>query len=633
MLESIRDGVKKPWVKIVIFAIVISFVFAGYFTSSFFLGDPNAVAVVNGESISRNEFQRAYSNVKANRADFYQANVKTEEDERNFQENVLQQLITVKVSEQAIYDMGMRLSNNALRKVIQSDQNFQVDGKYSTELVEQTLVRAGLSREGLKQIYANQETSRQLTSGLFQTNFALEGEARKEYELIAQRRSGRAIKVNFEAFKSDIEVTPEDIANYYQANQESFRVEEKVSIDYLELSVEKLQAEQTPTQEQIESYYQDNLNRFKSEDQRQYSHILILSNDDEEAALAKANAIAARLNQGEDFAAIAQTESDDVPTRESGGDLGVLLPGSLDEPSEEAVALLTQAGQTTPPVKLDFGYQILKLTNVIEGNVQPLEKVSAELLPELSKQMAEEAFYSKSELLKEKSFEFSDSLAEAAEATGLSVQTSALFGKNSRDGIFANQQIKDAAFSSDVLEGLLNSEPIEIDNNHLVVLRLKQHQPSEIQPIENVGERVRASLIQSKAREATEQVAASLLQKLKAAQEVTDDLAENDLRWIDLNKVERNNAVLSYGANSTFFKMPKPEQDQVSYDKAEDFQGITILMLNAVEKGDWSKAEELQKTQQNLYMANYFSNADYESYIEALRKQASVRRNLDNLAQ
>ena len=88
MLESIRNGVQKPWVKIVIFAIVISFIFAGYFTSSNFLGDPNAVAIVNGDSISRNEFQRAYRSVKSQQADYYNATVKTEEDERNFQENV-----------------------------------------------------------------------------------------------------------------------------------------------------------------------------------------------------------------------------------------------------------------------------------------------------------------------------------------------------------------------------------------------------------------------------------------------------------------------------------------------------------------------------------------------------------------
>ena len=82
-MDSIREGVKKPWAKIVIFAIVISFVGAGYFTSAFFSGDPFAAAVVNGESISTNEFQRAYSRTRQQYGEVFNQIVKNEEQERN----------------------------------------------------------------------------------------------------------------------------------------------------------------------------------------------------------------------------------------------------------------------------------------------------------------------------------------------------------------------------------------------------------------------------------------------------------------------------------------------------------------------------------------------------------------------
>ena len=633
MLENIREGVKKPWVKIVVFAIVISFVFAGYFSSAFFLGDPNAVAIVNGESISRTEFQRAYNNFKARRADFYNANVKTEEDERNFQENVLQQLITMKVTEQSTNQLGLRLSNDALRKVIQTDPNYQLDGKYSSSLVDQTLARAQISRDEFKAIYANQETSQQLVGGITGTEFTLKGEAQSDYELMSQKRSGKVLKLDFEKFKAELDITDEDINQYYQENQEAFRIEEKVSVDYVELSVDVLQAKQEPTDEEIETYYQENLSRFQSEAQRQYSHILILANDDEDAAQAKAQSISERIANGEDFAEIAKVESDDAPTAEVGGDLGILLPGSLEEVAEEAVVKLVNAGEVTEPVKVEDGYQIIKLTNLIEGSVQSLEEVKAELVPELKKQKAEEIFHSKAELLKEKAFEFADSLAEVASATELEIKTSNLFGLSSRDGIFANQEVKDAAFGSEVKENLLNSQPIELGENHLVVLRLKEHKPSEIQPLEQVKDRVRNNLVQSKAKQAAGDLANSILAKLKAKEAVEELLAEKGLGWTDLDKIERNNASLSYTTNQQFFKMPEPPEGEVSLDLAEDYQGFAILMLNQVQKGDWSKADDANKKQRELYISSYYANAGYSAFIENSRKNADVKRKLENLSQ
>ncbi len=467
MLENIREGVKKPWVKIVVFAIVISFVFAGYFSSSFFLGDPNAVAIVNGESISRVDFQSEYQRTKAQQADYYNANVKTEEQELAFQEQILQSLIDQKVREQSIRELGFRLSDQKLRNIIQSSEVFKdAQGNYSSDLVNQLLVSRGKSRDWLKSVFTVQETYGQLVSGVVDSEFNLPVEAQKEFELMAQKRSGKYLKLDFEKFKSGIEVTEEAINQYYQENQEAFRIEEKVSIEYIELSIDLLKAAQQVTDEEIAQRYEENLSRYQSEPQKQYSHILVLHNDDEDAARAKAEAIKAKIAAGESFDAVG-SEADES------GDLGVLLEGALEPSAEEAVKLLNEVGDVTEVVEIEGAFQILKLTNLIDGEVQALDSVRAEIIEEIKTQKAEEDYYAKSELIKEKSFEFSDSLNEAAEAVEMEVKLSEFFGLSSRNGIFANQQVKDAAFSTDVKENLLNSQPLELGAKSLASIALK----------------------------------------------------------------------------------------------------------------------------------------------------------------
>ncbi len=634
MLDSIREGAKKPWVKFVIFAIVISFVFAGYFTSSFFLGDPNAVAIVNGESISKNDFQRAYTNIKSQRADYYKANVKSEDDERNFQENILQQLITEKVRDLATIDMGMRLSSTALRDVIQSNPNFQDDGKYSAELLERTLAGIQMSRGAFKQAFQTQETTKQLVNGLLSSEFSLETETETDYELISQKRSGKALQINYAPFKTDVKISSDEISKYYEENKESFRVEEKVSLEYIELSVEKLLKQQKVSEEQIEEYYKDNLDTYyKDDDKRKISHILVLSNGNDSQALEKINAIKTRLDNGEDFAAIAKVESDDVPTREIGGDLGILSTEDSDDPVEKAGAALVNIGDVSEPVKSDFGYHLVKLTSFVKGAVQPLAEVKGKITEELKRAFAEEAFHAKSSDFERIAFEVSDTLKDTADVTGLTIQTSPLIGLSYREGIFANQDIKDAAFGSDVKEGLVNSSPIEVGENQLVVLRLKEHKPSKIESLDLVQSKIEIQITQKKAKTKAEGLASNLIEKLEAKQDVNELIEKNSLKWTQLDKVERNNASLSYFANQKFFQMSTPIENESTLDKVEDFQGVTILLLTQVENGNWSVADEATRKQRANYMSSYFGNAGYGSFIEGLRGDASVTRNLSNLAQ
>ncbi|MDD2230150.1 MAG: peptidylprolyl isomerase [Candidatus Cloacimonetes bacterium] len=70
-------------------------------------------------------------------------------------------------------------------------------------------------------------------------------------------------------------------------------------------------------------------------------------------------AILARLNNGEDFATLATTESD-CPSKEVGGDLGFLKKGETVKPFEDAAYAL-QVGETSEVVQTQFGYHIIKL--------------------------------------------------------------------------------------------------------------------------------------------------------------------------------------------------------------------------------------------------------------------------------
>ena len=102
----------------------------------------------------------------------------------------------------------------------------------------------------------------------------------------------------------------------------------------------------------------------------------------DEEALAKAQEIRKKIAAGEDFAALAKTESDDAQTGAKGGDLGTFKHGQM-VPEFEQAAFSLPVGQVSEPVKSKFGYHIIKVE-------QHEVKTFPEIRPELEKKMGPE---------------------------------------------------------------------------------------------------------------------------------------------------------------------------------------------------------------------------------------------------
>jgi peptidyl-prolyl cis-trans isomerase D len=631
MMENIREGVKKPWAKIVIFAIVISFAGAGYFTSAFLSGDPFAAAVVNEKSISTQEFQRAYARTKQQYGEAFNQFVKTEEQEKDFRENVLQNLISRTVTLQAVERLGMRISDSQLRKTIQEMTALQNEGVYSSEKLDQALRNIGMTRNEFKQSLSSDLVLGQFSKGISATEFILPIESESDFAILGQKRTGKALTIKYSLFDAGIEITDDEINSYYQENKESFRLEEKISLSYIDLSVENLQKDITVSDEQALEYYNENLDRFVSEEQRRVSHILIASSDEDDELLAKAENIKAKLDAGENFIALVKAESSDDFSAENDGDLGVLAEGDMEESFENAMNALVNVGDISTPVKTSFGYHIIKLTELAPGETQTIADVKEQIITILKKQLAEESFYAKSSVLEEQSFEISDSLNEVSELLGVEIKTSPVFSKNNAVGIFANRDVKLAAFSENVLEASMNSSLINITDNHVVVVRLKTHEASKIELLDNIKEKIVANLKKSKAKEGAVKYGNTINEKLMAGDNFSEMLAAKSLTWKDLDKVERTSSLLPYLQMQSFFKMKQASVEQHSTEMFEDSNDYVLLVLNNIETGNLKMAKDDIVKQTNQQLTRFFSDAIYSSLVEQERNQAEVIRNVDNI--
>lgn len=91
-------------------------------------------------------------------------------------------------------------------------------------------------------------------------------------------------------------------------------------------------------------------------------HILIRTNElvSDSDARARLDALRKRIQQGEDFAALARQYSDDTASAHQGGDLGWISPGMMVPPFEKALDAL-QVGEISKPVRTGFGWHLIEL--------------------------------------------------------------------------------------------------------------------------------------------------------------------------------------------------------------------------------------------------------------------------------
>ncbi|MBE0425099.1 MAG: peptidylprolyl isomerase [Nitrospirae bacterium] len=117
------------------------------------------------------------------------------------------------------------------------------------------------------------------------------------------------------------------------------------------------------TDQDVKDYYEKNKEDFADITQIRASHILVRTEGE-------AKKILERLKKGEDFAKIARDNSIDTGSAKNGGELGFFSSGQMVPEFERAAARL-KVGELSEPVKTQFGYHIIKVTDKKAG--KPLE--------------------------------------------------------------------------------------------------------------------------------------------------------------------------------------------------------------------------------------------------------------------
>lgn len=571
MLQRIRDKSSGP----VAYAIVglIALVFSVWGVGSYFTQSANpAVATVGGTDITKYELQRAYDQryqrLQQLMGENFDHNVI---EPKRFRRTVLENLIQQELLVQYARDNRLRITDQGLLRALRGDERFQVDGSFSPDRYRALLSQAGISAAAFEAGLRNDLQSSQLREAVLATGFVTDPLVQQAHRLRNQERELSYLSFSPDAFRDEVSIGEGEIEAYYRDHPDAFMRDQRVKLAYVSLDRSELEVAEAPDEEFLRTLYeQEKKARFKSPERRKARHILIREDDDTdaEAARAEVQALADQLQQdGVSFADLARERSDDQGTAEDGGSLDWVTRGSMVAPFEEVLFEL-ETGSVSNPVKTEFGWHLIKLEEVEPAEIKPFDdpEVQDELLSLYRSQERQERFKQLSERLDALAFEAPQSLDTIASELDLEIRTTGWVTPDGGTGLASNDAVVEAAFSDAVLKDGLNSTPISLSGDRLVVVRVAENEPAERLPLAEVRDQIRQRIRDESAAKLAAERAQEALDQLEGGDRSLEDLAEQSSGelmtpgWI----ARDGEGSVSAAVREAAFSLPHPADGQAS---------------------------------------------------------------------
>ncbi len=403
------------------------------------------------------------------------------------------------------------------------------DGKLDMARYRQLAAQQGMTPEMFEEQMRADLSLQQVMAGVTGTSFASESQARVALGAFLERREVQVQRFDAAEFAARVQPTPEEVEAFYKANPQMFQAPEQVDIEYIVLDADAVMKGITLNEADLRAYYEQNIAKETGPEERRASHILIAAPasapaEQRQAAKAKAEELLAQVRkQPGRFAELARQHSQDPGSAARGGDLDFFTRGAMVKPFEDA-AFSLQKGETSGVVESDFGYHIIRLTDVKVPRQRSFEDMRAQLEADQRRQQAQRKFAESADAFSNSVYEQADSLKPAAEKFNLQVQTATGITRQApadAKGPLANSRLRSVLFSPDSLERKRNTEAVETASGQLTAARVVQHHPARTLPLDEVRaqvlERLRATRGAEMARQAGEQKLAEVKAKPDAA--------------------------------------------------------------------------------------------------------------------
>ena len=528
MFDFIRKHTKIT-MGLLFLLIVPSFVLFGLDGYSQNQDKSPVVAKVDGQEILQSEWDKAHlREVDKLKASMPSLDAKLL-DSPEAKYATLERLVRDRVLTAAAAKSKLSTSDQRLARELQSNPDIAAlrrpDGTLDMERYKQLLAAQGMSPEMFEASVRTDLSTRQVLMGVMGSGFSSNVAADVALNAYFEKRDIQIARFATADYAAKLNPTDADLAQFYAANANLFQAPEQANIEYVLFDVETIKKGIVVAEADLKTYYEQNVQRLSGKEERRASHILIASpksapEADRQKAKTKAIELTALVKKSPDtFADVARKNSQDPGSAPAGGDLDFFARDAMVKPFSDA-AFAMKNGDISDVVESEFGYHIIKLTDIKAPKQRTFEEMKPELEADIKKQQAQKKFTETAEGFTNSVYEQADSLKPTADRLKLEIKTATGITRQptpGASGALANAKFLNAIFAADTIEKKRNTEAVEVASNQLISARVTQYTAARTRPLVEVIDIVRQRWLAQRGAEEARKDGIAKLAAWKAA--------------------------------------------------------------------------------------------------------------------
>jgi len=607
-------------IKVALGAVVVVFIFWGIWNPH--EGRERDLVKIGGQTITIAEAKNYYQKLRESYQSIYREKFTDEMVKKmGLKEKAVRDLINKILLLQEAHRLGLTVTREEVQAAIQDSPVFQKDGIFDKATYLRTLQRARMTA---KEFEATQEQMLLLSKVQSLITYSVkvsDPEALDSYRAIFEKVNLDLLSLNPADIK-EVSLTSDEVKGYFAKHREDFKIPARVKVQYLLFEPKDFARHIQIAPKELEDYYQNNREKYTQPKRVKVRHILIKAEaTDAEASVKareKAESIREEAAKGKDFAQLAKQYSEDPGTRDQGGDLGYVARGQL-VPEFEQTAFSLKVGEVSRVVQTPYGFHILKVDDIQEAKVEPLEKVKDQIMNflrtrrarELAYDEADQAYAAASKGMRLDSF---------AKEKNLTLKETGLFSAS--DKVALDPKLMDAALS--LSKGDIS--PVLRLGETLAVLQVVEKHEPRTPELKEVEGRVAEALRREKQKEKALAKAKEVLEKLKRGADFKSLAGQEGFKVEETGFFERGTEPAKMGTSEELRKALSTLSPKDPYPENTIFLDGKYYILRLKEKKEIDRAQfDSQKEKYRRALLQQKQEILLTNWLDELLEQAKAK--------
>ena len=511
---------------------------------------------------------------------------------------------------------GLVFHNNSILNKIYNTSSFRDESGFNKETYKSQLYRIGMTPQSYEAYIYQKGITDQLKNAITSTSIVTSQEKNNLLKFRHQTRNVIYKKIKFENIKKSIEISDDEMRNYYDKNKSTFMSDAFAKYEYIDIDKNDIIKNISITDEIISGIYNQNLENgdYDQPSLFEINHILIKERTIEsQKKIQKAHD---DLKSGLSFEDVVIRYSNDQETLENKGYLGKFIASDLPLYLSSELNNLS-IGEISNIIESNNGYHIMMIKNKKSDKPLTLENQKKIITSDYKKEMGTRQYFDLIDGVEERNFTKNFNISDISSEFNLDLLTSQYIGMKEGYGIFNFDFVRSQVFSDEVIKMNQTSDLIFINDDRFIIVQMLLFKEPEQLTFDESKDIIKTLLLDQKSRESIKSLSENQRDDLNSGLVDIDSSFKEFTGTLDSENISEQLKEIFFSTSSeTGFIATQYNNDYLIYNIRDVIYPADIT--------------ELENTSDYYsFVLNTRSESEYNSFYNSISSKLNITINND----